>query len=263
MAMNIRCICIDDELFARQGLALALKPFPELELIGEFDSVDNTIAAFDPGTSEPPTRLDFPDVMFVDIEMPRKSGFDLINEWPHPLPIVIFVTAYDQYAIKAFEQNALDYLLKPIDEDRFRQVVEKIKLQVSNKHRIVENESLVGKIDKLRKKLYKSEQAISLKTEEGYFRVKLGDILFIEAVSDHVCFHLKDKQLITRGTLKKYIVELADYEFYQIHKSYLVNLEQIAKINKLKFGDQQVVLKGGVELRMSRRFKSVADKFSS
>jgi two-component system LytT family response regulator len=251
--MTIRCICIDDEPLARQGLKLALQPFTNFELVAQYGAADEYLKEVEANLA-PET-----DVLFVDIEMPRMNGFELIEQLTSKLPIIIFVTAYDQYAIKAFEQQALDYILKPILEDRFSQVVARIEKTIQQPKAIGETEYLKKKISILKQQITLDEATLSIKTDEGYFRVKVADILFIESVGDHVCIHLSQSQLITRNTLKFYVTELSEHGFHQIHKSSLVNIKHVASIKKLRFADYQMTMTNKKELKVSRRYKSVMD----
>jgi len=244
--MTIRCICVDDEPMARKGIALAMKPFKELELVADFSSGEDLLNSY-------PDNI---DALFVDIEMPRLNGFELLQRLPKPLPLIIFITAYNQYAIKAFEAEALDYILKPIEEKRFAQVVARIKKELGQPQNTKNSDHLLKVINALKQQIQKDEVTISIKTDDGYFRIKLSELLYIESVGDHVCFHLTNQQLISRSTLKSYTVELAEHGFHQIHKSSLVNLQHITKFEKLRFGDYQLELTNQVILRVSRRYKS-------
>jgi len=186
--------------------------------------------------------------------------FELIEQFPSKLPLIIFVTAYDQYAIKAFEQQALDYILKPILEERFSQVVQRIEKTIQQPNVLDETELLKNKVKFLKQQIKLDVATLSIKTDEGYFRVKVTDILFIESVGDHVCIHLSQNQLITRNTLKSYVTELSEHGFYQTHKSSLVNLKHVVNIKKLRFSDYQLTMSNQKELKVSRRYKSIVDK---
>jgi len=245
--MPIRCICVDDEPLARQGLKLAIEPYSDFEIIGEFASADEALDA----------DLNNINVIFLDIEMPRKNGFSMLRDWQGHLPHIIFVTAYDQYAVEAFEQQALDYVLKPIEQTRFKTVIERIRIQHSQQTKILDSESLIKHVEDLRKKVIKQSKSISVKTDEGYFRVNVLDILFVEAVGNHVCLHLKDQQLIVRQTLKFYIAELSDFNFFQVHKSFFVNAHHVIQAQKLRFGDYELTLSNKSKIRLSRRYKSI------
>lgn len=245
--MPIRCVCVDDEPLARQGINLALAPYQDFQLVAEFDAVDDLLDAVPPNI----------DVIFLDIEMPRKNGFSMLNEWQGELPLIVFITAYDQYAVKAFEQQALDYVLKPIDDQRFACVIDRIRKQISQQSQAAASDSLLSSVETLQRQLTKTAKSISVKTDDGYFRLNVSDIIYLESVGDHVCIHLKDKQLITRQTLKHYIAELSEFGFYQVHKSYQVNAEHVKQAKKLRFNDHQLILTNNENIRLSRRYKSV------
>ncbi|WDE08517.1 response regulator transcription factor [Thalassomonas viridans] len=245
--MPIRCLSIDDEPHARQGVKLALAPYKDFQLVDQFGSVDEVLNA----------DISDIDIIFLDIEMPRKSGFAILNEWQGPLPLIVFVTAYDQYAIKAFEQQALDYVLKPIDENRFADVIDRARKHVLQNNESANTESLLKTIETLKEQISKTAKSISVKTDDGYVRLKVSQIIYIESVGDHVCIHVQDRQLITRQTLKYYIAELSEFGFYQVHKSYLANAQHVKQAIKLRFSDYKLVLSNGKNIRLSRRYNSV------
>ena len=243
--MTIKCICVDDELLAREGLALMLSNFSKFSFEGSFGSVDEVL-------DNTPKDI---DVIFLDIEMPRQNGFELIKQWPENLPHIVFVTAYEEYAVKAFEYDALDYILKPIDEQQFGRVIKKIERSIHEQHH-VDRTQLQQKINQLQNKLNLQQAQISLKTDQGYFRINVADIIWLEAVKDHVCYHLDGKQLITRTTLKSALAELNEFDFVQVHRSYAVNQKAIVKIEKYKLSDFKITMSNSDEIRMSRRFRS-------
>lgn len=255
--LNLRCVCVDDEPLAREGMSMALAPFDDLELVAEFGDVDEALASM-------PSDV---DVLFVDIEMPRQDGFALLQQWPGALPMVVFVTAYDQYAIKAFESQALDYVLKPIDENRFAQVVTRIRQQHRQNQKLDTTQNtdntdrLLKIISGLKQKLVKQEAEICVKTDEGYFQIKLSELLYLEAVGDHVCLHFANKQLITRDTLKKYIAQLQEHDFHQVHKSFLINALHVKEVIKLRFGDHQLLMSDATKLKLTRHYKSAIKHF--
>ena len=249
--MTIRCISIDDESLARKGLALQLNRYSDFELVGQFSDPQELLINL-------PVDI---DLMFVDIEMPRLNGFDLLKQLPQPLPIIVFVTAYDQYAIRAFENQALDYVLKPIDQRRFEQVIKRVRDIFEQQKQVESSDKLLKTIDELQSQIAQPEPELSVKTDEGYFQIKLNELYYLEAAGDHVCLHFENKQLITRGTLKKYEVQLTEKGFCRIHKSYIVNARKVRQLTKARFGDYQLSLLNGIELRVSRNYKSVLSKF--
>ena len=247
--MSIRCLCVDDEPLAREGLTLALEPHNDFHLVNSFATVEEVLAS---------ESRDI-DLLFLDIEMPRQNGFELLQQWSGPLPQVVFVTAYDHYAVKAFEQQALDYILKPIDQVRFAVMLERVRMRLSQAHRADRASTLLKAVKNLQSQVAKHEQSFSVKTDHGYFRVKLNEVICLESVRDHVCVHLSGRQLITRQTLKYFTATLADSGFYQVHKSFLVNKYHIERVTKLRFGDGELEMSDQRVIRLSRRFNSVLD----
>ncbi len=251
--MLIRCLCIDDEPHARQGIKLALAPYKDFQLIGQFGSAEEVLES----------DLSDIDIIFLDIAMPRKNGFAMLEEWQGPLPLIVFVTAYNQYAIKAFEQQALDYILKPIDENRFATVIDRARIALIQKNQSAHSGVMLKTIETLQQQITKTSKSISVKTDEGYFRIKVGQIIYIESVGDHVCIHLQDRQLITRQTLKYYCAELSEFGFYQVHKSYLANAQHIKQAIKLRFSDYQLILSNDKHIRLSRRYNSALNMLTT
>ena len=194
--------------------------------------------------------------------MPKLSGFELLNIWPKPLPLVVFVTAYDRYAVQAFENQALDYLVKPIKQDRLVQVVERIRLSLSQQKKFLTSEKLLQTINDLKLRMHRNDAEICIKTDDGYFQVKTNELLYIEAAGDHVCLHFANSYLISRDTLKNFLAKLNEHGFYQIHKSFMVNVSHVKQFTKLRFGDYEIVLSNGHELRLSRNYKSVIDNLT-
>lgn len=244
--MTIRCLCVDDEPLARQGVALALAAHEGLELVAEAGSAEEALAG----------DLGQIDVLFLDIEMPRQSGFDLISQWPGPLPLTVFITAYNQYAVEAFEAEALDYLLKPIDDERFAKVIDRIRARLDAARQQRDADALLQTIGTLKRKLARREAAISVKTDEGYFRLELQDLVYVEAAGDHAFLYLKDRHLITRRPLKQFVADLADHDFFQVSKSLLLNKQHFVSAKRLAFGDYELTLSSGKSVRMTRRFKA-------
>lgn len=248
--MPFKCICIDDEPLAREGLALALSKYQKFELLRQFQSGQEALSQ----------KLQNIDVMFVDIEMPGMTGLELVRNWPEPMPKVVFVTAYDQYALEAFEHDALDYILKPIDESQFERVINKLQSHLQQLPHVQDKEELIAKLQRLQQSRGEEQEQISLKTDEGYFRVYTKDVLWLESVNDHVCVHLSDRHLIVRGTLKQFLSELVQFGFEQIHRCHIVNPEHVKQISKARFSDYVVTLSDKTELRMSRRYKNLLTK---
>jgi len=251
--MVIRWLSIDDEALARKGLAMALSLYPDFECIKQYGDVEDLL-------NDLPKKI---DVLFVDIEMPSLSGFELLNIWPEPLPLVVFVTAYDQYAVQAFENQALDYLVKPIKKNRLAQVVERIRQNIRQQKQVSSSEQLLQTINNLKQQMHSNDAEICIKTDDGYFQVKINELLYVEAAGDHICLHFANSHLITRDTLKNFLAKLNEQGFYQIHKSFMVNVSHVKQFTKLRFGDYDLVLSNGHELRLSRNYKSVISQLTT
>lgn len=212
----INCLIIDDEPLSRQVLQTYVNDHPDLKAIG---SCKDAIEAL------PILEKEEVDLLLLDINMPKLSGTSFYKSLQQK-PQVIFTTAYAEYAVAGFELNATDYLLKPIDFDRFFQAIEKVKA----KNLSIASESELTHI--------------SLKVDKKTYRVPLDDLLFCEALGDYVKVHLRDKTLIVSATMKKMMVDLPYPKFLRVHKSYLVNTTKIEFMegNQLALAGQKITV---------------------
>lgn len=199
--MTIRCIITDDEPLARKGLQGYIEKIDFLELTGICEDAVQLNALL----KEQPV-----DLLFLDIEMPYINGIEFLQNTPHP-PKVIFTTAYEQYAIKGYELDVLDYLLKPISFDRF--------LKAANKA-----------YDHFRAQPQPEADHLFIKTDSKLEKVRFADILFAEAMENYVAIYTAEKKMITHSTLKAVQASLPATQFIQPHKSYLVNTEHIRAV---------------------------------
>lgn len=237
----INAIVIDDESRGRESLKKLLEKYcgDDVKVLGLGDSV---------AVAKKLVEMHQPDLVFLDIRMPMGDGFSLLESYDDVPFDVIFTTAYDQYALKAFRFSAIDYLLKPIDIQELKEAVEKIK-----KKREVSEEENQQRFSALKENLRtKNFDKIALPTTDGYSFVKREDIIRLEANGNYTAFYLKDKTkyLITR-TLKYYDQMLNDYGFYRIHKSHLVNLRYVTKFIKGRQGYVETI--NGDRLEVSTR----------
>jgi two-component system LytT family response regulator len=222
-------VIVDDERLARKDLAGMLADFPEVELIGEADSAAAAISLI---------HAEDPDIIFLDIQMPESTGFELLEKVETRAKI-IFVTAYDEYAVRAFEVNALDYLLKPVHPDRLRAALEKLD---------------VSEPEPLRKSLNADDRLFILFGTRYRF-LKVSDIRFVASSGDYSEVHLADG---TRGLTSKTMTEwedrLPDSLFLRIHRSVIINLDCVAKVEEWFNGSYRVFITGETEpFTMSRR----------
>jgi two-component system LytT family response regulator len=232
--MAIRAIIIDDERLARNELKKLLQDHSDIEVIEEAANVDDGIEKIE---------LLNPDLIFLDIQMPGKTGFDLLAE-VEKAPRVIFTTAYDEYAIKAFEVNALDYLLKPVEPKRLADAIQKLHVEISKE--------MVGLHGNNRGPLTEFDQVFVKDGERCWF-VKLGEIRLFESVGNYAkVFFGTNKPLILKS-LNALEERLDDRMFFRANRKHIINLRWIEKIEPYFNGGLLVDLKGGEKVEVSRR----------
>jgi len=233
--MPIKAIIIDDERLARTELKKLLQEFSDITVIDEAANVDE-------GVEKVETQS--PDLIFLDIQMPGKTGFDLLAELDKA-PHVIFTTAYDEYALKAFEVNALDYLLKPIEPKRLSDAIQKLQYEISK-----ERAGLNGMIN--RGPLTENDQVFVKDGERCWF-VKLSEIRLFESVGNYAkVFFATNKPLILKS-LNALEERLDDRVFFRANRKHIINLRWIEKIEPYFNGGLLVELKGGEKIEVSRR----------
>jgi two-component system LytT family response regulator len=226
--MKIKTLIVDDEKLARKGLAQLLTNFDEIELAGEAANVDEAIKMID--------KLK-PDLIFLDIEMPEKSGFDLLEELID-VPHVIFTTAYNEFAIKAFEVNALDYILKPVTEVRLQESLQRIK-------RLINKDNQLKQIDL-------NEQVFIRDGEKCWF-VKLADIRLIESVGNYARVHFDVYKPLIHKTLNALDERIGGKHFFRANRQQIVNLNYLDKIETSLSGGFVIRLKDQTKIEVSRR----------
>jgi len=234
--MKKNAIIIDDERLAKNELKKMLAPHPEIEIIGEAANVDEGLRLINEMN---------PDLIFLDVQMPVKTGFDLLQEL-EKLPTVIFTTAYDEYAIRAFEVNALDYLLKPIDPKRLSDAVQKF-LAIDDKEMLfAENRS------EIRLSLSESDQVFVKDGEKCWF-VKLAEIRLFESVGNYArVFFGPNKPLILKS-LNSLEERLDPRTFFRANRKHIVNLRMIERVEPFFNGGLLLEIKGGEKIEVSRR----------
>lgn len=249
---TISALIVDDEPVAREGIRVMLQDDPDIEVVGE---------CADGATAVEMIRGLEPDLVFLDIQMPETDGFAVIEEiGTDRMPAVIFVTAYDQYALRAFDVAALDYLLKPFDDERFAASLERVKAQIR------QNE--VGELSRRLVALLETQadqaadqsppesgaylERVMLKVGGRVIFRKVGDIDYIEAEGDYVRLHMGGESHLLRDTMKRLESQLDPRRFARIHRSTIVNLDRIKELHPYFHGDYMVVLKDGTELKLSR-----------
>lgn len=265
MSNKIRTLIVDDESLARRGLAVRLQEFPQVELLDECANARQAL--------EKITALN-PDLIFLDIQMPGMNGFELLREVKQQggtLPIVVFVTAYDHYAIKAFDVRAIDYLLKPVDHERLAQTLTRVEKNLAQRERNQQQQRMLNLLadatgedcEAILRRLADNKdmgstrypEHIAIKESGEITRVAINSIEWIDAAGDYMCIHANDETHILRRTMKELEDELNPNRFQRIHRSAIVNLEQIEKLCSRQNGEYHIILKNGKELKVSRSYK--------
>lgn len=230
---KIRAIVVDDEPLARSNLRVLLRDDSEIEIIGECSSGAEALAVI---------RDKNPDLLFLDVQMPECDGFDVLEMLGAALPpAVIFVTAYDQFALRAFEAGALDYLLKPFDDARFRRALDRAKEKLAH-----------------RKNPTRAVDHIVTKGTGQVSFVKISDIDWIEAADYYTCLHVGTKTHLLRRSMSELEQELDPAVFCRIHRSSIVNIARVEGLKLNPEGEYEVVLSHGIKLRLSRRYRKQA-----
>ena len=236
--MSVRTIIIDDERLARNELRKLLQEFNEIEVIDEAANVNEGIEKIEQHN---------PDLIFLDIQMPGKTGFDLLEELDRS-PKVIFTTAYDEYALKAFEVNALDYLLKPIEPKRLSDAIQKLHIEEGRETNSINSNNLV----KANGLLTENDQVFVKDGERCWF-VKLNEIRLFESVGNYAkVFFAGNKPLILKS-LNALEERLDDKVFFRANRKHIINMRWIEKIEPYFNGGLLLELKGGEKIEVSRR----------
>ena len=230
MAAPIRALVVDDESLARRNVTVLLRQDPEIGSIAECSSGLEAVEVI--GKTKP-------DLLFLDIQMPECDGFDVLEMLGNDLPsAVIFVTAYDEYALRAFEAGALDYLLKPFDDARFGRALNRAKEKLAHylpRPRVAER--------------------LVVRNQGQVVFVDVADIDWIEAAGYYACLHVGGETHILRRSLAELERDLGEDKFIRVHRSIVVNLTRISGLELQTNGEYEIVLKSKARLRMSRRYR--------
>lgn len=245
--MNTTCLIIDDEKLARELLREYLEAFPQIEIIGECNKGTDAV--------EQINKLK-PDMIFLDVQMPGMNGFDVLDEIEHE-PYVIFTTAYDQYAIKAFERNAVDYLLKPLDQERFKLAVDR-----ALKRKKMEEGNLEDLLGSLRtvppRTSYDSH--IFVQKSEKLFNLPVEEIIYLEASGDYTVISTKNDQFVSSSGIGKLEEIMNPDTFIRVHRSTIVNVNFLKEIERHFNGGMVVKMQNGKSFPVSRTYAKLIRK---
>lgn len=264
---KLQAIIVDDEALARQGLEMRLSEFDKVEIVKSCANASEALKAI--------AEIE-PDLVFLDIQMPGKNGVDMIREIQSDiLPMIIFVTAYDSFAVNAFKVHAIDYLLKPVENERLAEAIEKAwqhKSQVgaaSEKQRLLNLlVSLTGKSPTAIGELLDAEDQstehadhLAIKDGSSITFVPIKDIDWVDAAGDYMCVHVDGATHIMRTTMKELESKLDPSVFQRVHRSTIVNLRRVEKVSSHINGEFHLTLSCGSSLKMSRSYKEKVKHF--
>lgn len=227
----MRTIIVDDERLAREELKTLLADYPEIEIIGEYKNTIEARAAIE---------KDAPDLVFMDIQMPGETGLELLEKIKNP-PRTVFVTAYDEYAIKAFELNAYDYLMKPIDPERLSEVYKRLTEENQTPASVVNNDKL------------KSGERVLIKDGEKVWFIKVDEIRYFESEGNYVKVHFEKFRPLILRSLNSLEERMDEKMFFRANRKFIINLQHVVNIENWFNGGLQIELSCGTKIEISRR----------
>lgn len=264
--MTIRTILVDDEKLAIQGLELRLEAHPDVDIIETCLNGREAIRAI---------KTHKPDLVFLDIQMPGFDGFSVVSGMMEvEPPLFVFVTAYSDHAIRAFEAQATDYLMKPVEQDRLADTMERVRQRLAEKRGVEEAERLkealaehapeahgefVDTTDTLAANRY--EKMINIKDQGQIFRVEVDSIERIDAAGDYMCIYTGGDTLILRETMKDLEKRLDPRKFQRVHRSTIVNLDLVKQVKPHTNGECFLVLESSAQVKVSRSYRDVVARF--
>ncbi len=244
--MKISTLIVDDMQLARERLRLVLSGDSEIEIVGESATGRDAVVAIESLC---------PDLVFLDVQMPKMTGFEVVEAiGPEKMPEVVFVTAFDDFALKAFEVNALDYLLKPVDEERLKNAVGRAKRQIKQADRNDIEERLLCLLGDVQTNKPQYLRRIPVKSAQQTILVLTEDIDWIGAAGNYLELHCGEEVHLIRERLHRLEPKLNPDQFIRIHRSTVVNIDRIKSLHSMFNGDYVLVLHNGVKLNLSRTY---------
>jgi two-component system LytT family response regulator len=264
---KMRTLLVDDEALSRRGLELRLRMAPDVEIIGHCSNGREALAAI---------RDQKPDLVFLDIQMPGLSGFDVLAELqPHELPMIVFVTAYDRFAVQAFEARAIDYVLKPVDDARLAATLQHVRELTEQRAAVAERNHLVHLLAELRgsgeievgepvsppRPTAQTASWLPIRNGRETVRVPVQSIEWVDAAGDYLCIHADGNTHILRATMREMENLLDPRLFQRVHRSTIVNLTRVKSLRAHMNGEYFLRLEGGQELKLSRTYRDKVEYF--
>lgn len=246
MTSTLRALIVDDEELARRLVREFLSAHADIEIVGECDNGLEAVRQI--GALAP-------DLVFLDIQMPELNGFDVLDGLDsEEIPMVVFVTAFDQYALNAFQVHALDYLLKPYEDERLLEALDRAKAQMRQKNGSSPTQKVQEMLASTRADRAKVGR-IMVRSGGRITFVRVDDVDWIEAQGDYICLHTQGKKHLIREKISDMEAQLSPNSFLRIHRSTMVNVTRIREMQPLFHGEYAVVLHDGTRLTMSRSFR--------
>jgi len=244
--VKIRTLIVDDEPLARERVRALLGEETDVEIVGECRDGLEAVEAI---------RREAPDLVFLDVQIPEVDGFGVIERvGVDKIPVIVFVTAYDQYALQAFEVHAVDYLLKPFDQDRFQKALARARQSVQLRHTGDVNERLVALLEDLKTPQGHLERLV-VKSSGRLFFLRAEEIDWIESSGNYVSLHVGPESHLLRETMNGIETKLDPARFIRIHRTAIVNIDRIRELQPLFHGEYDVVLRTGTTLTLSRGYR--------
>lgn len=258
----LRVLIIDDEPLARDRLRALVKAEPNLDLVAEYANGPEAIAGI---------VQHGPDLIFIDVEMPGCNGLQVVQALPaHLRPAVLFVTAHDRFAVEAFAVQAVDYLLKPFDRERFRtavkradEFIKKRTLSIDSAPPSANNHAANPRAAQpAATPAKKSAERLAVKVDGRVVFVSASEIRWVEAADNYVILHLEDRRLMVRDTLSSIEEQLGDPQFTRVNRSAIVRVDQVRELHPTFHGDYVVILRDGTKLPLSRSLRGQVERFT-
>jgi two-component system LytT family response regulator len=263
--MKIRTLLVDDEPLALQGLELRLHAFPDVEIVGQAVNGREAIRAI---------RTHKPDLVFLDVQMPGFDGFSVVSALADvEPPMFVFVTAYSDHALKAFDAQAVDYLMKPVEAERLAQSIERVRTRLMERRLAEEAERLAAKLaqvdpdsvatlpEQSEPAADRFERVINVKDQGQIFRVDVDSIEKIDAAGDYMCLTTGERTLVLRETMKDLERRLDPRKFQRVHRSTIVNLDNVRQVRPHTNGECFLTLASGATVKVSRSYREVVARF--
>ena len=245
---KIRTLVVEDEPMARERVLSLLQQQPDIEVVGECGDGAQAVSAIE--------RLD-PELVFLDVQIPVMDGFGVIRAVsPERMPMVVFTTAYDEYALRAFEVHALDYLLKPFDRARFQRALDRVRESRERRRAGDLGRRLLAMVQDLKPEAEPAPERMVVKSGGRIFFIRVDEIEWVDAAGNYVRLHVKGEAHLFRETMTAMEKRLDAAQFVRIHRSHIVNIAHVKELQPGIAGEQVVVLRGGARLTLSRGYRA-------